>query len=429
MVTERVVSHTDQAEIARHQLSDFRDFQVLNEKRHLGALRLFGREEFGRSGAAPTPAHIEAANGLIRKFRNRLFVRMDELQSTTDLSRSRDLRRFLRNREKIKRDVKSLESIWDYYFEKFVQRQTHLATQLHALDRIALDCYREIYSGLGAARTVPSPPPFTCLESGTTPSTYRRGVPVRHLARNLNPFPVIQLPRFRLANPWSLGALHHEVAHNLQNDLDLWEDVPALIARRLRQAGISEPTVRTWANWHREIWADLCGVLLGGPMIVDSLIDLLGSDRAKVMTFKAKAVHPTPLLRVLISLELLRRMGFRRKANARRQLWLSLYPRSLPDNIPVDIKRTFGRAVRIVVDTVCFHPYRQLGNKELAEVTPFKPTYSPMMRDSAARLAAGKDPGIIPERLLIGAVRWAATRRLASPGKLAKSFYETLSKR
>ena len=41
--------------------------------------------------------------------------------------------------------------------------------------------------------------------------------------------------------------------------------------------------------------------------------------------------------------------------------------------------------------------------------------------------AAGVDPGIIPERFLIGAVRLALDRRHARPEVLTKNFFKALA--
>jgi hypothetical protein len=52
-----------------------------------------------------------------------------------------------------------------------------------------------------------------------------------------------------------------------------------------------------------------------------------------------------------------------------------------------------------------------------------------MVEEAAGRLASGTDPGIIPERFLIGAARWAVDRKLARPGVIARNFYESLGRR
>ena len=62
-----------------------------------------------------------------------------------------------------------------------------------------------------------------------------------------------------MVNPWTLGAILHEVSHNLQNELGLERGGPAAIARRLRAAGLPEPVAATWVRWNREIFADLAG--------------------------------------------------------------------------------------------------------------------------------------------------------------------------
>jgi hypothetical protein len=52
-----------------------------------------------------------------------------------------------------------------------------------------------------------------------------------------------------------------------------------------------------------------------------------------------------------------------------------------------------------------------------------------MIEEASRRLAAGVDPGIIPERFLIGAARHALDAKLARPGVIAKNFYLELSRR
>jgi hypothetical protein len=49
-----------------------------------------------------------------------------------------------------------------------------------------------------------------------------------------------------------------------------------------------------------------------------------------------------------------------------------------------------------------------------------------MVVESAKRMAAGADPGIIPERFRIAGARVALARRLARPGVITKNFYREL---
>jgi hypothetical protein len=52
-----------------------------------------------------------------------------------------------------------------------------------------------------------------------------------------------------------------------------------------------------------------------------------------------------------------------------------------------------------------------------------------MIEEAARRLATGTDPGVIPERFLIGAARVALEQRLARPEVIADNFYRELARR
>src|SRR5438309_2918240 len=103
------------------------------------------------------------------------------------------------------------------------------------------------------------------MATGFAPATFRRGIPLKRLGKQLNPFPLIQLPYHRLVNPWTLGAVLHEVSHNLQSDLGLTLTVPRRIARRLLKEGLPTSVAAVWTRWNREMFAELSGLLLGGP--------------------------------------------------------------------------------------------------------------------------------------------------------------------
>lgn len=406
--------------------------QVVDVQQNVQALRPFAVGEFGDGPASPSVSHIRAANALMRELRQRLqWLQQSMTRSAAEGHAQLDsanLQRFLTQKERAGKGIKQVEKIWDFFFELFGQRQTRYADWLLAADRIGLDCYQAVYTGLGAARTIPTPPPFSYMETGFTPATYRRGVSLTRLGRRKNPFPIVKLPYHRLVNPWTLGAIHHEVSHNLQNDLGLWQAVPRRLRHRLKGAGLPDDVVDTWARWHKETWADLCGLLLGGPAIVSSLIGVVARSPRVALGFNPEAVHPTPYLRVLINLELLRRMGFSEEAEDYRRLWQRLYPNAARE-LPRAIIETFPHANSLVVDTICFQPYEQLGQRGLAEVVRFEPAHQEMVAEAAGRLAAGTDPGIIPARFLVGGVRWALSKQLAPPGDLSRRFYEELRKR
>src|SRR5262249_29889715 len=128
--------------------------QAINVTRHAAALRPFRREEFGNTAAAPSEAHVTAANQLIGSLRRGL-VRMTRTvgkaaaQAIADPS-PRKLQSMVRHKERAHRRVHAIETIWDFYFELFGQRMSPpYADWLLSCDRVALDCYQAAYMGLG----------------------------------------------------------------------------------------------------------------------------------------------------------------------------------------------------------------------------------------------------------------------------------------
>lgn len=407
--------------------------QSINVTRHAEALRSFRREEFGTGAEAPTDGHVQAVNQLIALLRSDLLKSTVRVTDTVDQAlrepTARQLQRVVQHKERAHDWVRALERIWDFYFELFGQRQSQFGTWLLGCDRIALDCYQHAYVNLGTARSIPAPPPFSYMRTGFSPATFRRGIPLRRLGQQLNPFPLIQLPYHRLVNPWTLGAVLHEVSHNLQNDLGLDRSVPRNIAARIVSAGGSRFVAAVWTRWNREIFADLSGLLLGGPAVVASLMDVVGRSPRSVLHFARGAPHPTPYLRTFLSIELLRRMGFEDEARQFRRAWMRIYPDPRAGNIPPSMLDSAPEAIRLVVDTICYQPYPSLGNKRFADVIRFAPKEQQMVEEAARRLATGTDPGVIPERFMIGASRFAIDQRLATPELIADNFYKELARR
>ena len=126
---------------------------------------------------------------------------------------------------------------------------------------------------------------------------------------------------------------------------------------------------------------------------------------------------------------MLRRIGFPKEAEAYRCAWTRMYPTPRVGNIPQPLLASAPSAIAQVVDTICFQPYPSLGDKSLATVLRFQPKEQEMIDEAANRLAAGNDPGVVPERFLIGASRVALDRRLAEPGVITRNFYRELARR
>jgi hypothetical protein len=407
--------------------------QALNVRRHLDALRDFRRDEFGDQPARPSEGHVQAVNALLATLRGPLRTVVDRLDRASDAAQERPsvagLGAAMELKSRAHDLVRATERVWDFYFELFGQRQSAFGEWLDACDRITLDCYQHVFMHLGNERSIPAPPPFCYMRTGFSPATFRRGIPLRRLGRQLNPFPLVQLPYHRMVNPWTMGAILHEVSHNLQNELQLEQSVPSSIGRRLRAAGIPEPVTAVWVRWNREIFGDMLGCMLGGEAFVASLMDVIGRTPAQTFGYSPRSVHPTPYLRTFLSCELLRRMGFAERAAQFRRAWSQLYQSPRQSALPPKLLATAVRAIPTVVEAVCYTPFTGLGGKALRDVIFFEPRHQEMIEEAGRRLAKGVDPGVVPERFLIGAVRSALDQGRAEPDRLMRNFYVQLARR
>jgi hypothetical protein len=415
-------------------LDNWLTIQGINLDRHAKSLRPFTKDEFGTGPAAPGEEHIKAVNRLIDGLRIKLDEMMRWVGAAASTAKreptSERLRVLLERKEVAGNRVLYVEGIWDFYFDLFVQRLSNFNERLLSVDRICANCYEDLFIGIGTAQPIPSLLPFSYANSGFSPATYRRGVPLPRLRYNKNLFPLIMLPQHRLDNVWALSSVLHEVSHNLQADLGLWDEMPGHIYQRLTGEGRIAPRVaRVWARWHKEMMADMFALLLGGPAAAESLMDVVGRAPASTLKFNPMGVHPTPYLRVLISLILLRRMGLEKMAADLRRVWQRLYPRLTPADIPPPIMETFQKASELAVDTMAFQPYRQFANKSLAQTLKFGPTEMTIVEQAGRQLAAGKEIGAVPARFMIGAARFALDNRLATPQAITDNFYRTLGRR
>ena len=122
-------------------------------------------------------------------------------------------------------------------------------------------------------------------------------------------------------------------------------------------------------------------------------------------------------------------MGFPETARAYDRAWRKLYPSTAGSTMPRALLATAPTCIPAVVQAVCYTRFRSLGPKSLREVITFEPRHQLMIEEAGQRLAKGVDPGVVPERFLIGAVRIALDRRLAAPERLMRNFYQELSRR
>jgi hypothetical protein len=363
---------------------------------------------------APSPAHFRAAREQFAAIERQINKRA--ALARRQLSPSYEDR--LLAMAMVEREVDRARRIFGLLFEIFAQRGTAYAPALAAYDVIGIDCYRAVMSGLPGVFTGPVLAPVSYLEHGYSPATVRRGISLARLLGDTLPFPIIRIPWDR-DKPWQAVFLH-EVSHNLQADLKIWEDTKENVQRRLLETGSPPAVVATFGRWHKEMFADLAALLLGGPAVAFGLAEFLAHPSDKVMTYRPGGAHPVGYARVLILAEMLRRMGFRRDGDTLSQIWRTLYDPSRGVRMPTWLLKAIPRAVPAVVDEIAFQPRRNLAEKALASVIRFRPEDQFAIRRGAFDLKAGKPPIGLPPRHVVSACRYAleAGARPASLGAL-----------
>ena len=371
---------------------------------------------------APSAAHFKAANKRLSQIEKAINQRLKFLQHHLQKAPAPHVLLYM---ALVEREVDRARRAFGMFFEIFSQRGSAFAPALAAHDVIAADCYAAVQQAAPLVLQEPRLKPITYMEHGYSPATMRRGVTLSRLLGEPNPFPIIRIPWDR-DNPWQAVFLH-EVSHNLQADLGLWHENKRAVGHRLLRI-LHDPMITSvYRRWHKEIFADLAAVLLGGPASVWGMLAFLSHPAPKTLTYKPGGVHPTGYLRALILAEMLRRMGFEGESAKVRKTWMELYSPGKGHRIPVPLLETSSQIIPHVVDEMAFQPKRNLAQRALADVIPFHRRDEQQIREASAVLARGQFPADLPPRFFVSASRYALQRGASIP-ELSKRVIAHLSK-
>ncbi len=351
---------------------------------------------------APLPEHFASANRRLQSIDHDIKQRLAELAKLNPSMSSDD---WLLTMAMVEREIDRARRAFGMFFEIFSQRGTAFAPALAAHDAIARDCYEAVRAAAPKIFAGPLVPPLTYREHCYSPATTRRGVTLSRLLGESNPFPIIRIPYDR-DRPWQAVFLH-EIAHNLQADLGLWVQNRMALLQRLAEMHLAPLAVSIFGRWHKEIFADLAAVLLGGPAAAWGLAVFLAHPADKVMTYRPGGPHPTGYLRVLILAEMVRRMGFAQDAHQMLQVWTRLYDPRRGHRIPKILLGEARRAIPAIVDEIAFQPRRALAERALASTIPFTREDQAKIRRGAMLLVRGRLPTELPPRFLVSAASYA----------------------
>jgi hypothetical protein len=347
---------------------------------------------------APSPEHFRAANRRLGEISARIARRLKHLNR---IWATRPVEPKLIATAMLEQEIDRARRSFGMFFEIFSQRGSSFARPLAAHDMIAADCYRAIRIAAPDVFSGPLLKPVTYMEHGYSPATQRRGVQLARLLGDKNPFPVIRIPWDR-DNPWQAVFLH-EVSHNLQADLGLWQENQTAVATRMMGAIRDPSVVSTFRRWHKEIFADLAAILLGGPAAAAGMMNFLSHPSPRILTYRPGGAHPTGYLRGFLLAEMLDRLGFGQDGANARRVWQDLYNLRRGHRLPANLMRLSSRAIPEVVDEIAFQPRRSLGQRALVDILPFRREHQVAIRRGAMQLAAGRLPTDLPPRFLVAA--------------------------
>ena len=371
---------------------------------------------------APTRSHFHAAN-------KRLAIIGDAIQrDITTIERGwppATTQMALTQMAMLDRRVDRLRRTFGMFFEVMSQRGSGFAPALAAHDAIALDCYNVVRNALPGVFSGPLLKPLTYMEHGYSPATQRRGVALARLLGDTNPFPVIRIPWDR-DNSWQPVFLH-EVAHNLQADMGLWHENANAVANRLGSMRFDPLVVTIYRRWHKEIFADLAALLLGGTAATWGMMEFLAHPAARALTYRPGGAHPTGWVRVLILTEMMRRMGFAEEAARADKVWRQLYDPRRGHRLPPILMAATTRVIPAIVDEIAYQPRRGLGQHALADAIPFTRADEARIRSGGIAIAAGRVPNL-PARFFVSASRFALESG-ADPQAISKLVFGHLARR
>jgi hypothetical protein len=376
----------------------------------------------------PSAAHFQEANVRLAEIDRDVRAGLDRLDAAMRAPQAAP-QAVLRTAALVERQIDRARRAFALYFDIFGQRGTSFAPALAAADEVAADCFRHVrqsFPGLLPNRMLK---PVSFVDPSFSPATFRRGVMMRRLLGERNPFPLVRVPHERLESPWGFGVVLHEVGHNLQADLGVWQETEAALRRRVLQASGDAWLTRIWTRWQKEIFADCIAILLGGPASALGMKDFLAYPAPRVLHFRPMGVHPVPFLRGFLMAEMVRRAGFPDEAARIERVWSALYgDAARTARVPPALLDTAPRIIPVVIDEVAFQPRRNLAGHALADVVPFDAHDQASIRTAARQLGAGPLPPSLPPRFAVSAARYALDHDLAPPDRIARAVIRHLTR-
>ena len=267
--------------------------------------------------------------------------------------------------------------LWSIFRHIIAQHQDKLFKPLlDAADLVAADCYltclNQVHNWGLLEEKEYREPPLVYLEADISPATASRGARVESLGFPLHhyrdmrlPIPIVVLPFDHAESLWLFCSLHHEVGHNLDQDLRLRSELKRQMTRRLQTESVPRERLAVWEQWVGEVLADTFGVLLGGAGFGHSMASLLLVLAPLFPDLNTGDKHPHPYVRVYLIAATLRLCGVPELTEA-----ADLILQSWNEGQKLPWIEPYTKDSDIVAEVFLNQPLGPLGNRALREVVP-----------------------------------------------------------
>ncbi|WP_437534868.1 hypothetical protein WME79_11680 [Sorangium sp. So ce726] len=255
-------------------------------------------------------------------------------------------------------------SQFDIFAQATSQRSEHeVGVWLAGLDEVCWDA-------LALRGEYYATPPVICYLDRGMGAAIRRAR-TRLPGGDLSPVAIIRVPRERMVGTGIASSLIHEVGHQGAALLGLLPALrTALDAERGKHTGAAAEAWSNWYRWISEIVADLWSVATIGVAATMGLVAVVSLPQAFVFRENADDPHPTPWIRVKLSVAMGKALFPHPQWDRLARVWEELYPTG---GLPVAVR---GRLAAIEATMPAFvalllsHRPRALRGKMLAEAFP-----------------------------------------------------------
>jgi hypothetical protein len=262
---------------------------------------------------------------------------------------------------------------------RFLSIITQFDVFADALAERAQHNYGELLAGLDVLATealeLPSKlfevPPIIChLDRGA-------GAAIRRARTRLpgggtNPVAIIRVPRERMVGSAIASSLIHEVGHQGAELLDLvrpLQETLDAIAERDHPRGVAWKSL---ARWISEIVADMWSVARLGVGATVGLMGVVSLPKTFVTSYSLDGPHPTPWIRVKISIAFGRVLFPDPQWERLDRLWSELYPLREAHRSDAQVFRLIESTLPDFVRLVLSYRGPKLGGAALGEVFPLQ---------------------------------------------------------